>query len=100
MDRFTALLDANVIYPAGLRDLFLRLADRNLYRVRWSEIIQGCCRQSFVCRKSWPEMKFTTQQQIQMLLLKSWKPPVRWTFRSGRIATPLAVYLRLSQNAR
>lgn len=39
MDRFTALLDANVIYPAGLRDLLLRLADRNLYRVRWSEII-------------------------------------------------------------
>ncbi len=39
MDRFTALLDANVIYPAGLRDVLLRLADRNLYRARWSAII-------------------------------------------------------------
>ncbi|MEL6340792.1 MAG: hypothetical protein AAFQ65_12850 [Myxococcota bacterium] len=28
MDRFTAFLDANVIYPAGLRDTLLRLADR------------------------------------------------------------------------
>ena len=36
MDRFTALLDANVIYPAALRDVLLRLADRNLYRPKWS----------------------------------------------------------------
>ena len=41
MDRFTALLDANVIYPAGLRDVLLRLAGRNLYRVRWSAIIHA-----------------------------------------------------------
>ena len=39
MDRFTALLDANVIYPAGLRDTLLRLADRNLFRARWSAMI-------------------------------------------------------------
>ena len=39
MDRFTALLDANVIYPAGLRDVLLRLAARNLYRPKWSDAI-------------------------------------------------------------
>lgn len=39
MDRFTAFLDANVIYPAGLRDVLLRLADRNLYRARWSAMV-------------------------------------------------------------
>jgi len=39
MDRFTAFLDANVIYPAGLRDTLLRLADRNLYRARWSAMV-------------------------------------------------------------
>lgn len=39
MDRFTAILDANVIYPASLRDTLLRLADRNLYRARWSAMI-------------------------------------------------------------
>lgn len=32
----TALLDANVLYPAGLRDLLLRLADRYLYAPLWS----------------------------------------------------------------
>ena len=32
----TALLDANVLYPAGLRDFLLRLADRYLYSPRWS----------------------------------------------------------------
>ena len=32
----TALLDANVLYPAGLRDFLLRLADQHLYAPRWS----------------------------------------------------------------
>lgn len=32
----TALLDANVLYPAGLRDLLLRLADRYLHAPLWS----------------------------------------------------------------
>ena len=32
----TALLDANVLYPAGLRDLLLRLADHYLHAPLWS----------------------------------------------------------------
>ena len=36
MARLTALLDADVLYPAGLRDLLLRLADRYLYAPLWS----------------------------------------------------------------
>jgi uncharacterized membrane protein AbrB (regulator of aidB expression) len=31
-----ALLDANVLYPATLRDLLLQLAFSGLYRARWS----------------------------------------------------------------
>ena len=31
-----ALLDANVLYPAPLRDLLLQLASAGLYQVRWS----------------------------------------------------------------
>ena len=34
-----ALLDANVLYPIGLVDLLLRLADRKLFRPRWSATI-------------------------------------------------------------
>ena len=36
MNRLTALLDANVLYPAGLRDFLLRLADQYLYQPLWS----------------------------------------------------------------
>ena len=38
--RFTAILDANVLYPATLRDLLLSLARDGLYHARWSERIQ------------------------------------------------------------
>ena len=41
MARLTALLDANVLYPAGLRDVLLRLADRYLYAPLWSADIHA-----------------------------------------------------------
>ncbi len=37
--RVTAVYDANVLYPAPLRDLFIRLAQAGLVRGRWSETI-------------------------------------------------------------
>jgi hypothetical protein len=36
MSRLTALLDANILYPAPLRDLFLQLAVVDLFRARWT----------------------------------------------------------------
>ncbi len=36
MSRFSALLDANILYPAPLRDLFLQLAVTDLFKARWS----------------------------------------------------------------
>ena len=38
--RYTAILDACVLYPATLRDLLLSLARDGLYHARWSERIQ------------------------------------------------------------
>jgi predicted nucleic acid-binding protein len=38
---FTALLDANVLYSAPLRDLLLRLAVTDLYRAKWSPDIHA-----------------------------------------------------------
>ncbi|MBA4063074.1 MAG: PIN domain-containing protein [Isosphaera sp.] len=35
----TAIYDANVLYPAPLRDLFIRLAQAGLVRARWTEAI-------------------------------------------------------------
>lgn len=37
----TALLDANVLYPAGLRDFLLRLANQYLYAPLWSADIHA-----------------------------------------------------------
>lgn len=36
---FVVLLDANVLYPAYLRDALLRLAEAEVYQVRWSRQI-------------------------------------------------------------
>ena len=39
MSRYTALLDANVLYPAPMRDLFLQLAVTDLFNAKWTEDI-------------------------------------------------------------
>ena len=36
MSSATALLDANVLYPAPVRDLLMQLAASGLFRARWS----------------------------------------------------------------
>jgi predicted nucleic acid-binding protein len=35
----TAVYDANILYPAPLRDLFIRLAQTGIVRARWTEAI-------------------------------------------------------------
>ena len=35
----TAVYDANILYPAPLRDLFVRLAHAGLVRARWTDMI-------------------------------------------------------------
>jgi len=37
--RFVVLLDANVIYPASLRDFLLALATSGLFAARWTDQI-------------------------------------------------------------
>ena len=36
MSNYTALLDANVLYPAPVRDLLLQLAVTDIYKARWT----------------------------------------------------------------
>jgi hypothetical protein len=36
MSRYTALLDANVLYPAPLRDIFLQLTVTDLFQAKWT----------------------------------------------------------------
>lgn len=39
MSRYTVLLDANVLYPAPLRDALIQLAVTKLFRAKWTEDI-------------------------------------------------------------
>ena len=39
MSRYTALLDANVLYPAPMRDLLLQIAVTDLFNAKWTEDI-------------------------------------------------------------
>lgn len=39
--RYTAVLDANVLYPALLRDLLLSLAHADLYSAKWTPHIRA-----------------------------------------------------------
>ena len=36
MNGLTALLDANILYPAPVRDIFLELAADDLFRAKWT----------------------------------------------------------------
>ena len=36
MSQLTALLDANVLYPAPIRDILLQLAVEDLFRAKWT----------------------------------------------------------------
>jgi len=39
MAQLTVFLDANVLYPAALRDLFMRLSLQGLFRAKWSNMV-------------------------------------------------------------
>ena len=53
--RYTAILDACVLYPATLRDLLLSLARDGLYHARWTERIQDEWVRNLLLRR--PELK-------------------------------------------
>ena len=37
----TAIVDTNVLHPAGMRDILLRVAETDLYRLKWSHDIRN-----------------------------------------------------------
>lgn len=37
----TAIVDTNVLHPAGMRDILLRVAETDLYRLKWSPDIRS-----------------------------------------------------------
>jgi predicted nucleic acid-binding protein len=64
--RLIAVLDANVLYPARLRDLFIRLAIAGLYRARWSDKILDECFGHIVVDR--PDLPATRLERTRMLM--------------------------------
>lgn len=54
MSHYTALLDANVLYPAPLRDLFLQLAVTDVFRAKWSADIHREWIEALLRKRSGP----------------------------------------------
>jgi hypothetical protein len=44
--RYTAILDANVLYPNLMRDILLSMASVGFYRARWTARIKGAFKQT------------------------------------------------------
>ena len=53
--KFTAVLDACVLYPAPVRDLLLNLADANLYKPKWTERIHEEWKRNLLLKR--PDLK-------------------------------------------
>lgn len=66
MAHFTALYDANVLYPAPLRDLLMQLALRDIYLARWTDEIHGEWMSSLL--KQRPDLKPEALQRTRDLM--------------------------------
>ena len=67
--RYTAILDACVLYPATLRDLLLSLARDGLFHARWSERIQDEWVRSLLKRR--PELEEVALRRTCELMAKA-----------------------------
>lgn len=68
MPRLVAVLDANVLYPARLRDLLIRLAIAGLYQARWTERILDECFDNLVAdRPDLPADRLRRTRQLMAI---------------------------------
>ena len=67
--RYTAILDANVLYPATLHDLLLSLARDGLYHARWSERIQDEWVRSLLAHR--PDLEATALRRTCELMAQA-----------------------------
>ena len=49
---YTVVLDANVLYPAPLRDLLIRVGMKGIVRVRWTDLILDECFRNILANRS------------------------------------------------
>lgn len=66
---FTALYDANVLHPPGLRDLLIRLGQTGLFRARWTEQILDEMVRSILSRR--PDLDEQRLARTRMLMCEA-----------------------------
>lgn len=64
-DRFTVILDANVLYPFWIRDVLLRFHEVGLFRARWTEIIMDEWVRNLTAKK--PEKTESINSQVEAM---------------------------------
>lgn len=72
--RTVAVLDASVLHPAALRDLFLRLARSGLYQARWTrEILDECFRSILRVRPDLDPARLRRTRELMEAALPDWE---------------------------
>lgn len=66
MNSFTVVFDANVLYPAPLRDLLVRLAMTGLFRARWTDRIHEEWMRNLL--KNRPDITPTQLERTRLLM--------------------------------
>lgn len=64
--RFTAVLDACVLYPAPLRDLLMQLATADLFRARWTDQIHAEWMNNLLLKR--PDLKRADLERVRDLM--------------------------------
>jgi len=79
---FTVVLDANVLYPAPLRDFLLELAVAGLFRARWTEEITDEWVRNLLAKREdldKSQLKYTVEKMAEAVpgcLIADYKPIV------------------------
>lgn len=66
MSHYTALLDANILYPAMMRDIFVQLANDELFQARWTADIHREWIEALLKNK--PHFERTALERIRDLM--------------------------------
>lgn len=69
MKPLIAFLDANVLYSAGLRDLFMRLALHDLFYIRWSDRVHEEWMRNLLARR--PDLMLDKLERTRQLMAAS-----------------------------
>ncbi len=73
--RYTALLDANVLYPAAICDALIEVAATGIYAPKWSARIDNEWVRNLAKDKGFPEERFHARRDLMHEACPDWEVP-------------------------